>query len=39
MGRAFHPRLIPEEVRRTVHHEIAHHFGFDEAETERLDLA
>ena len=38
MGRAFHPRLIPEEVRRTVHYEIAHHFGFDEAEMVRLGL-
>ena len=26
------------EVRRTVHHEIAHHFGFDEHAMERLDL-
>ena len=30
LERAFHPRVIPDEVRRTVHHEIAHHFGFDE---------
>ncbi|MYE31569.1 MAG: hypothetical protein F4X80_02675, partial [Chloroflexi bacterium] len=27
-----------EEVRRTVLHEIAHHFGFEEDEMERLDL-
>lgn len=38
LERAFHPRVIPEEVRRTVLHEIAHHFGFDEDEMERLDL-
>ena len=38
LERAFHPRAIPEEVRRTVLHEIAHHFGFDEHEMPRLDL-
>ena len=38
LERAFHPRVIPDEVRRTVLHEIAHHFGFDEHEMERLDL-
>ena len=38
LERAFPPHAIPEEVRRTVLHEIAHHFGFDEAEMERLGL-
>ncbi|MDA1061454.1 MAG: metallopeptidase family protein, partial [Chloroflexi bacterium] len=32
LERSFHPRTIPAEVRRTVLHELAHHFGFDEAE-------
>ena len=38
LERAFPPHAIPGEVRRTVLHEIAHHFGFDEDEMERLDL-
>ena len=38
LERSFHPRAIPDEVRRTVLHELAHHFGFDEAEMTRLDL-
>ena len=38
LERSFHPRDIPAEVRRTVLHELAHHFGFDEAEMARLDL-
>ena len=38
LERAFHPRVIPEEVRRTVLHEIAPHFGFDEHEMVRLGL-
>ena len=38
LERAFPPHAIPDEVRRTVLHEIAHHFGFDEAEMERLGL-
>ena len=38
LERAFQPRAIPPEVQRTVLHELAHHFGFDEHEMERLDL-
>ena len=38
LERAFHPRQIPDEVQRTVLHELAHHFGFDEAEMGRLGL-
>ncbi len=38
LERTFHPRTIPDEVRRTVLHELAHHFGFDAAEMARLDL-
>jgi predicted Zn-dependent protease with MMP-like domain len=30
LERAFHPREIPEQVRITVVHEIAHHFGIDD---------
>ena len=30
LERAFHPRDIPEQVRITVLHEIAHHFGIDD---------
>ena len=38
LERVFQPRVIPPEVQRTVLHELAHHFGFDEHEMERLDL-
>ncbi len=38
LERAFHPREIPDEVQRTVLHELAHHFGFEEREMERLGL-
>ncbi len=38
LERAFRPRQIPDEVQRTVLHELAHHFGFDEAEMGRLGL-
>lgn len=38
LERAFHPRDIPDEVQRTVLHELAHHFGFEEREMERLGL-
>ena len=38
LERAFHPRDIPTEVRRTVLHELAHHFGFEEREMQRLGL-
>lgn len=34
LERHFHPRDIPAEVRTTVIHELAHHFGIDD---ERLD--
>ena len=34
LERHFHPRDIPAEVRTTVVHELAHHFGIDD---ERLD--
>ena len=28
---------IREEIRKTVIHEVAHHFGIDDAELERLE--
>jgi predicted Zn-dependent protease with MMP-like domain len=30
------PEAIRREVRKTIIHEVAHHFGFDDAELERL---
>jgi predicted Zn-dependent protease with MMP-like domain len=30
------PEAIRKEVRKTIIHEVAHHFGFDDAELERL---
>jgi predicted Zn-dependent protease with MMP-like domain len=30
------PRAIREEIRKTIIHEVAHHFGIDDAELERL---
>jgi predicted Zn-dependent protease with MMP-like domain len=30
------PRAIRREVRKTIIHEVAHHFGMDDAELERL---
>ncbi len=30
------PRALREEVRKTIVHEVAHHFGIDDAELERL---
>ena len=30
------PEKLRQEVRKTVVHEVAHHFGFDDAELERL---
>ena len=30
------PEAIRAEVRKTIIHEVAHHFGFDDAELERL---
>ena len=38
LERAYPPREIPDEVQRTVLHELAHHFGFGEGEMERLGL-
>ena len=31
------PEAIRREVRKTIIHEVAHHFGFDDAELERLE--
>lgn len=36
LERAFHPRDIPEQVRITVLHEIAHHFGIDDERLHEL---
>ena len=36
LERAFHPRDIPEQVRITVLHEIAHHFGIDDERLHQL---
>lgn len=36
LERAFHPREIPEQVRITVLHEIAHHFGINDARLHEL---
>lgn len=36
LERAFHPRDIPEQVRITVLHEIAHHFGIDDQRLHEL---
>ena len=38
LERHFHPRDIPREVRTTVIHELAHHFGIDEERLEALGL-
>jgi predicted Zn-dependent protease with MMP-like domain len=39
LERAFsNPLVIAEEIRITVLHELAHHFGFDEEAVERLGL-
>jgi predicted Zn-dependent protease with MMP-like domain len=38
LERAFHPRDIPREVRATVVHEIAHHFGMDDPTLDALGL-
>ena len=32
------PRLLRDQVTRTVRHELAHHVGFDELGVSRLDL-
>jgi predicted Zn-dependent protease with MMP-like domain len=39
LERGFHPQEIPREVRATVMHEIAHHFGIDDARLEALGLS
>ena len=36
LSRAFHPRDIPKQVRITVIHEIAHHFGIDDQRLHEL---
>ena len=36
LERSFHPRDIPEQVRITVLHEIAHHFGIDDERLHEL---
>lgn len=36
LERAFHPRDIPEQVRITVLHEVAHHFGIDDERLHEL---
>ena len=38
LERHFHPRDMPEEIARTVVHELAHHFGFDDERLEQLGL-
>ncbi len=38
LERHFSPREIPEEVRKTVVHEIAHHFGIDDDRLAALGL-
>ncbi len=38
LERAFPPRAIPDEVAKTVLHELAHHFGMDEERLARLGL-
>ena len=36
LERAFHPSEIPEQVRITVVHEVAHHFGINDARLHEL---
>ena len=38
LERAFAPRDIPDEVAKTVRHELAHHFGMDDERLEQLGL-
>ena len=38
LERGFHPRDIPREVRTTVIHELAHHFGIDDERLHALGL-
>jgi predicted Zn-dependent protease with MMP-like domain len=36
LERHFHPRDIPDEVAKTVIHELAHHFGIEDDHLDRL---
>ena len=38
LERRFSPREIPDQVARTVLHEIAHHFGMDDRQVEAIGL-
>ena len=38
LERHFHPRDMPREIRTTVIHELAHHFGIDDERLETLGL-
>ena len=38
LERHFTPAQIPRQVRRTVVHEVAHHFGIDDARLEQLGI-
>jgi len=38
LERHFHPRDIPQQVRITVVHELAHHFGIDDDRLRDLGL-
>ncbi len=38
LERHFHPREIPRQVRTTVIHEVAHHFGIDDERLHALGL-
>jgi predicted Zn-dependent protease with MMP-like domain len=38
LERHFEPRALPREIRRTVAHEVAHHFGIDDDRLDELGL-
>ena len=38
LERHFRPDQIPRQIRKTVVHEVAHHFGIDDARLDRLGL-
>jgi predicted Zn-dependent protease with MMP-like domain len=38
LERHFHPREIPHEVAKTVLHELAHHFGIEDARLDALGM-
>jgi predicted Zn-dependent protease with MMP-like domain len=38
LERHFHPRDIPHEVAKTVLHELAHHFGIEDARLDSLGM-